>query len=72
MRITTSKIRIPGLACLFLLSVVSLYGAQGQGRHIMYVALATQVNQFCFMWGRRKSKGSAAIVERCIDQHIWC
>ena len=43
--------RIPGLAGFFLLSVVSLYGVQGQGIHIMLfmcVALASRVKSVLF------------------------
>ena len=48
--------RISGLTCLFLLSVVSLYGAQGQGIYtdhvyFMYVALATRVKSVLFYAG---------------------
>ena len=37
MRIKTSKMKIFGLANLFLLLVVSLYGTQGQGIYNNYV-----------------------------------
>ena len=43
---------IPGLARLFLLSVVSLYGAQGQGIHIICILFRTID---CMCWSMHRS-----------------